>query len=63
MGKATVYADTLSRAARAIGGEARLATCLRVPVQDVQRWVRGEAYPSTEIYQRALDLLVGIGCA
>ena len=61
MGKPTVYADTLSRAAAAIGGEARLADVLHVPARDLHRWLHGEAYPSTEIYQKALDLLIGIG--
>jgi hypothetical protein len=61
MGKPTVYAATLSRAAVAIGGETRLAAALQVPARDVHRWLQGEAYPSTEIYQKALDLLTGIG--
>ena len=61
MGKPTVYADTLARAAVAVGGEARLATALRVPVADLRRWLRGEVYPETEVYQKALDLLVGTG--
>lgn len=61
MGKPTVYADTLSRAAAAMGGEARLAAALRVPVRSMRRWLKGEAYPSTEIYQKALDLLISIG--
>lgn len=61
MGRSTVYADTLARAAIAIGGETRLAAALKVPVPDLRRWLQGEAYPSTEIYQSALDLLIGIG--
>lgn len=61
MAKQTVYADTLCRAAAAMGGETRLATALQVPVEDLRRWLHGEAYPSTEIYQKALDLLIGIG--
>ena len=61
VGKPTVYSDTLSRAAIAIGGETRLATALAVPVRDLRRWLNCEAYPSTEIYQKALDLLIGIG--
>lgn len=61
MGKPTVYADTLARAAIAIGGETRLAAALDVPLQDVHGWLRGEANPSTAIYHKALDLLIGIG--
>lgn len=61
MGKRTVYADTLSRAAVAMGGEARLAIALQVPVAELRRWMRDEACPSTELYQKALDLLIGVG--
>ena len=61
MGKPTVYADTLARAAVAMGGEERLAAALHVPAGDLHRWLHGEAYPSTEIYQKALDVLIGIG--
>jgi len=61
MGKPTVYADALSRAALAMGGETRLARALQVPVADLRGWLRGKAYPSTEIYQKALDVLIGLG--
>jgi len=61
MGKPTVYADALTRAAIAVGGEARLAAALRVPAIEVHRWLKGAAYPSTEIYQKVLDLLIGVG--
>jgi hypothetical protein len=61
MGRPTVYVDALNRAAIAMGGEARLATALRVPASDVRRWLQGGAYPSTEIYQKALDLLISVG--
>ena len=61
MGKPTVYADTLLRACTAVGGETRLADALHVPVRDLREWLHGEAYPSTEIYHKTLDLLIGIG--
>ena len=61
MSKSTVYADTLLRAAVAMGGEARLAAALEVPAGDLRLWLQGDAHPSTEIYQKALDLLIGIG--
>lgn len=61
MGKPTVYADTLSRAAVAVGGETRLAGALQVSADELRRWLHGTAYPPTEIYQKALDLLIGIG--
>lgn len=61
MGKPTVYASTLARAAIAIGGETKLATAIDVSLPDLQGWLRGDANPSTAIYHRALDLLIGIG--
>ena len=59
--RSTVYADTLRRAAAAVGGEARLAVAFQVPEQDVEQWLLGKVYPPTEIYQKALDLLIGVG--
>jgi hypothetical protein len=61
MGKPTVYADVLTRAALAVGGEARLAVALRAPSNLVREWLSGTTYPSTEIYQKALDLLISVG--
>jgi hypothetical protein len=61
MDKATVYADALARAAIAIGGERRLAATLHVPMKDLRRWLRSEVNPSTEIFHKALDLLIGTG--
>lgn len=61
MGKPTVYADALTRAAIAVGGETRLASALRVSPRDVHQWLKGVAYPSTEIYQKVLDLLISVG--
>jgi hypothetical protein len=61
MRRSTVYADTLARAALAVGGETHLAAALKVPVPELRGWLHGEVYPSTEIFQKALDLLIGIG--
>ena len=44
-----------------MGGEARLAGALQVPERDLHRWLDGSAYPSTQVYQKALDLLISIG--
>jgi DNA-binding transcriptional regulator YiaG len=60
MGKPTVHTEALQRAAGALG-EARLAVALDVPVEQIQRWISGEEYPPTAMYQKALDLLIGIG--
>lgn len=61
MDKPTVRAAALGRAAAAVGGETRLAAALDVPVGDLHRWLNGAAYPPTETYHKALDLLIGIG--
>ena len=61
MGKPSVYTDALTRAAIAVGGEARLAAALRVRVKLVRKWLAGTAYPPTKIYQKALDLLISVG--
>lgn len=61
MGKPTVHAAALQRAAAGMGGEARLAKALRVPLKRLRRWLAGAEYPPTRIYQKALDLLIGIG--
>ena len=61
MEKATVYTETLRRAATAIGGEARLAQALDVPLPQAQRWLAGREHPPMEIDHKALDLLIGTG--
>jgi len=61
MGKPTVYTDAVNRASAAVGGEARLAATLHVPVEIVRRWLKGTVYPSTATYQKLLDLLISVG--
>jgi hypothetical protein len=61
MGKATVYTEALRRAASAMGGDARLAEALQVPVAQMRLWLDGSEYPPTEIYHRVLDLLISTG--
>jgi len=61
MGKATIHTETLRRAASAVGGEASLARALCVPAEQAERWLAGAEYPPTEVYHKALDLLIGTG--
>lgn len=61
MAKQTVHTEALRRAAAAMGGEARLANALDVPVAQAHRWLAGDEYPPTEIYHKALDLLISTG--
>jgi hypothetical protein len=44
-----------------MGGEAGLAKALRVPAAQAQRWLAGHDYPPTDVYLKALDLLIAIG--
>ena len=61
MRRSTVHTETLRRAAAAIGGEAALAKALGVPAEQAQRWLAGDDYPPTDVYQKALDLLIATG--
>ena len=61
MSRSTVHTETLRRAAAAIGGEAALAKALGVPTEQAQRWLAGDDYPPTDVYQKALDLLIATG--
>jgi hypothetical protein len=61
MDSPNVYAAALGRAAVAVGGEARLAEVLGVAPGELRSWLEGAARPPTEIYQKALDLLIGVG--
>jgi len=61
MGMPNVHTATLQRAAVALGGEAKLAMALRVTPEQTRRWLSGEEYPPTEVYQKALDVLIGTG--
>ena len=44
-----------------MGGEAGLAKALRVPAEQAQRWLAGDDYPPTDVYLKALDLLIATG--
>jgi hypothetical protein len=59
----TTHVAALHRAATAIGGEDALATALHATLPQTQRWLAGKDYPPTEVYHRALDVLIGIGAA
>jgi hypothetical protein len=44
-----------------MGGEARLADVLGVPLAQARSWLEGSEHPPTEIYHRVLDLLISTG--
>lgn len=51
------YANALRLAAEGLGGTARLAFVLRVPRQDLERWIGGEDEAPLETFLSALDLV------
>ncbi len=56
MAMETAYQNTLRRAARAAGGEAKLAAALGARLADVEAWLAGEAHPPYETFIAALAL-------
>jgi hypothetical protein len=57
MADASVYTDTLLRAASNLGSSQELASRLRVPHDQLRKWMRGEDVPPIEIFLRAVDLI------
>ena len=51
------YANALRLAAESVGGTARLAFVLRVPPQDLERWMEGNGEAPLETFLSALDLV------
>jgi DNA-binding phage protein len=51
------YILALRGAAKIIGDEARLCELLRVPREDLSRWLSGASLPTLDGYVRALDIL------
>jgi DNA-binding phage protein len=52
------YRAALVRAAEALGGAAPLARRLQVPLEDLKRWLAGEAKPSLGTFLRVIDILL-----
>ena len=57
MPKATVYTESLCRAANAVGGADVLAQRLQVTIKKLRRWMRGDEDPPMDVFLRAVDLL------
>jgi hypothetical protein len=51
------YIHALRSAAKIVGDEAKLSELLRVPREDLSRWLCGASLPTLEGYVRALDIL------
>jgi hypothetical protein len=54
----SVYSRTLSKAAELIGGPAKLCRHLRVPADELQKWLEDRAAPPIGVFLRAVDLIL-----
>jgi hypothetical protein len=58
METSTAVMRTLARAAQTLGGVTQLAERLRVPVEDLERWIAGNPpSPHNSFYLTALDIV------
>jgi hypothetical protein len=55
---ASVYSRTLQKAAELLGGRAKLCRHLRVPSEDLQKWIDDKAVPPQGIFLRAVDVII-----
>lgn len=55
---ASVYSRALLRAAELLGGRDRLAQVMRVPRDDLDRWMSGGAKPPREVFLRVVDIIL-----
>ncbi|MGE5640090.1 MAG: hypothetical protein ACM30H_08345 [Clostridia bacterium] len=54
----SVYSRTLRKAAELIGGNAKLCRHLRVPAEELQKWLEDRAAPPIGVFLRAVDLIL-----
>lgn len=54
----TVYARTLRRAGRIVGGAHELAAQLGAPIDDVESWLQGTKRVPQDIFLAAVDIVV-----
>ena len=55
---ATVYSRALLRAAELLGGCDKLARVLRVPKDELNKWIGGDAKPPREVFLRVVDIIL-----
>ena len=55
---ASVYSRALLRAAELLGGCDKLARVLRVPKDELDTWIGGDAKPSREVFLRVVDIIL-----
>ena len=55
---ASVYSRALLRAAELLGGRDKLSKVLRVPKDELDTWIRGDAKPPREVFLRVVDIIL-----
>ncbi|HET7362830.1 MAG TPA: hypothetical protein VFJ70_04565 [Burkholderiales bacterium] len=55
---ASVYSRALLRAAELLGGRDQLARVLRVPKDELHKWIAGDAKPPRELFLRVVDIIL-----
>jgi len=53
-----VYSRALLRAVELLGGRDKLAKVLRVPEDEIERWIGGDAKPPREVFLRVVDVIL-----
>jgi len=56
-----LYQPTIKLAMQVVMGASNLAAVIRVPREDLERWVRGYGTPDLETFRRILDIVVRHG--
>jgi hypothetical protein len=55
---ASVYARALQKAAELVGGRAKLARVLHVPLAELEKWLAEQAKPPREVFLRVVDIIL-----
>ena len=56
--RVSIYTRVLHRACQMVGGVEALAARLRVPAPTLYRWLDGEADPPTNVFLKAVDIVM-----
>ena len=54
----SVYSRTLQKAAELLGGRKALARHLRVPLEELDRWMADEGLPPMGVFLKVVDLVL-----
>lgn len=54
----SVYVRTFHKAAELLGGRKALARHLRVPLEELDRWMSGEGLPPMGVFLKVVDLVL-----